>query len=69
MMTGGEVHDGKVAPEFIAQLPVADYTITDKGYDNEALRQIIRKKSSTAIIPRKTNSIIGKEDMEAVMQI
>ena len=37
MITGGEVHDCKVAPEFVAQLPPTDYTIADKGYDKEAL--------------------------------
>ena len=27
IITGGEVHDCKIAPEFIAQLPFANYTI------------------------------------------
>lgn len=48
-----------VAPEFIAQLPSADYAITDTGYDSEELREIIHKKSSIPIIPRKINSTIG----------
>jgi transposase len=64
IITGGEVHDCKVAPEFIAQLPCADYTIADKGYDSEELREIIRKKYSTPVIPRKSNSIIGNDDMD-----
>jgi transposase len=63
-ITGGEVHDCKVAPEFIAKLPPADYTIADKGYDSEELRDIIRKKSSIPVIPRKSNSIIGNDDMD-----
>jgi len=33
-ITGGEVHDCKVAPEFIEKLPFSEYTIADKGYDN-----------------------------------
>ncbi len=37
ILTGGEVHDCKVAPEFIAQLPSAEYTIADKGYDSDEL--------------------------------
>jgi len=41
-ITGGEVHDCKVAPEFIAKLPSADYMIADKGYDSEELRDLIR---------------------------
>ncbi len=64
IITGGEVHDCKVAPEFIAQLPDADYTITDKGYDKEELRQMIRAKNSIPVIPRKSNSIIGNNDMD-----
>lgn len=64
MITGGEVHDCKVAPEFIAQLSPAEYTIADKEYDSEELRQMIREKSSIPIIPRKSNSTIGNGDMD-----
>lgn len=63
-ITGGEVHDCKIAPEFIGRIPAADYIIADKGYDSEELRELIRKKSSTPIIPRKSNSIIGNTDMD-----
>ncbi len=40
IIAAGEVYDCKVAPEFVAQLPTADYTIADKGYDKEELRAI-----------------------------
>lgn len=63
-ITGGEVHDCKVAPEFIGKLPTAAYIIADKGYDSEELREIIRAKSSIPIIPRKSNSITGNADMD-----
>ena len=63
-ITGGEVHDCKAAPEFFEKLPDADYMIADKGYDSEELREIIREKSSTPIIPRKSNSKIGNDDMD-----
>jgi transposase len=63
-ITGGEVHDCKVAPEFFAKLPNADYMIADKGYDSEELRNLIRTKSSIPVIPRKSNSIIGNDDMD-----
>ncbi|KTD59725.1 ISSod6 transposase, partial [Legionella sainthelensi] len=36
-ITGGEVHDCKVAPEFIEKLPAAEHTIADKGYDDRPL--------------------------------
>ena len=64
IITGGEVHDCKVAPQFVMQLPSADYTIADKGYDKEELREIIRQKSSQPVIPRKSNSTIGNDDMD-----
>ena len=63
-ITGGEVHDCKVAPEFFAKLPDADYMIADKGYDSEELRDIIREKGSIPVIPRKSNSTIGNADMD-----
>jgi transposase len=63
-ITGGEVHDCKIAPEFIEKLPTSDYVIADKGYDSEELREIICKKSSTPVIPRKSNSTIGNANMD-----
>jgi transposase len=63
-LTGGEVHDCKAALEFIEKLPASEYTIADKGYDSEELRQFIRNKSSIPVIPRKNNSTIGNDDMD-----
>ena len=63
-ISGGEVHACKQAPSFIQSLPTAQYTIADKGYDSEELRQLIRDKSSIPVIPRKNNSTIGNADMD-----
>ena len=63
-LTGGEVHDVKVAPEFIDRLPTGGYVIADKGYDSEELRQRIIEKESIPVIPRKSNSTIGNNDMD-----
>lgn len=63
-VTGGEVHDCKEAPAFVAKLPLADYTVADKGYDSESLRIQIREKGSVPVIPRKQNSTVGNEDMD-----
>jgi len=63
-ITGGEVHDCKIAPEFIEKLPAAPFTIADKGYDSEEVRDAIYKKSSIPVIPRKSNSKIGNADMD-----
>ena len=63
-LTGGEVHDSKAALELIAHLPFADYTIADKGYDSEEIRDLIREKGSIPLIPRKKNSKTGNADMD-----
>ena len=63
-VTGGEVHDVKVAPELIARLPVADYSIADKGYDSDLLREQIKSKKSIPIIPKKKNSKTGNADLD-----
>jgi transposase len=63
-ITGGEVHDCKIAPELIDKLPVSNYVIADKGYDSEELRENIRNKLSIPIIPRKSNSTIGNSDLD-----
>lgn len=64
ILTGGEVHDCKVAPEFVAILSPSAYKIFDKGYDSEELREQIRDESCEPIIPRKSNSTIGNDDMD-----
>ena len=57
IITGGEVHDCKVAPQLIQKKEEkADFTIADKGYDSEALPEKIREQGSTPIIPRKKNT-------------
>ncbi len=64
LITGGETHDSKAANELIIQLPAADAVIADKGYDSEAIREQIEKKGAKAVIPRKSNSVIGNADMD-----
>ena len=60
----GQVHDCKMAPEFVAKLPHSDFIIADKGYDSESLRKQIKKQRSIPIIPRKGNSKVGNEDVD-----
>lgn len=63
-VTGGEVHDVKIAPELVARLPESEYIIADKGYDSESLRKQIRNKNSIPIIPKKKNSKTGNKDLD-----
>lgn len=64
LLTGGEVHDSKAAPELIARLPDADAVVADKGYDSELIRELIRQKSGKPEIPRKANSKTGNADID-----
>jgi transposase len=64
LITGGETHDSKAAGELIALLPAADAVVADKGYDSEAIRELIRRKGTKAVIPRKSNSVIGNADVD-----
>lgn len=63
-ITGGEVHDCKVAPVIIEKLPLADYIMADKGYDSEEIREKIKKKDSVPVIPRKCNSKTGNSEID-----
>jgi transposase len=63
-ITGGEVHDCKQAPEFFAALPASDYKIADRGYDSKPLRQQIRDCGEIPVIPRKSNSLVGNNDID-----
>ena len=63
-ITGGEVHDCKTAPELVARIPLATAIIADKGYDSEKLRAQITAKGAKAVIPRRSNSKKGNEEMD-----
>lgn len=64
VITGGEIHDSKVASELIALLPETEAVVADKGYDSEAIREQIENKGARAVIPRKSNSVIGNAGMD-----
>ena len=63
-VTGGQVNDCVMAPSLIEGLAQSDYVIADKGYDSEAIRETIEKKSSIAVIPRRKTSKIGNDTMD-----
>lgn len=63
-ITGGQVNDIKVAPELVDRLPLGEVVIADKGYDSEALRNRIAEKGSTSVIPRRSHSKVGNDDMD-----
>jgi transposase len=55
-ITGGEVHDAKVAPQLIEVIETAEYFIADKGYDSDEIREKATKDDMKPIIPRRSNS-------------
>ena len=63
-MTGGEIHDSTAASELIEPLPPAKAVVADKGYDSEKIREQIKNKGANAVIPRRSNSVIGNADMD-----
>jgi transposase len=63
-ITSGATHDCKAAPGLIAKLPQAGAVIADKGYDSEAIRAQIVSKGSRVVIPRKSNSKKGNDDLD-----
>ena len=64
-ITGGEIHDAKAANQIIAKVGDAENVIADKGYDSEAIRDEIRSKGSTPIIPRKSNAIKSNPEFDS----
>ena len=54
LLTGGEVHDVTQALALIEGIP-AEQVIADKGYDSEAVVEMIEEQGGTAIIPSKCN--------------
>ena len=55
-ITGGEVHDSKIAPQLIEIVKEAEYFIADKGYDSEAIRDKAQEAGMKPVIPRRFNS-------------
>ena len=54
-ITGGDVHDAKIAPQLIEKIGLAEHFIADKGYDSDHIRGLARDKGMMPIIPRKSN--------------
>lgn len=55
-VTGGEVHDSKVADKVIEKIGAADHLIADKGYDSDVIREKVKELGMNPVIPRKSNS-------------
>jgi transposase len=54
ILTAGQVADIECAPELIAHLP-ANAVVADKGYDSDALVNLIEQAAASAVIPPRSN--------------
>jgi len=63
-ITGGQVNDCTQAPVLIEKFPHGKVFIGDKGYESEAIRQLIEQQGAKAVIPRKRNSVKGNADLD-----
>jgi transposase len=66
-VTSGQVHDSMVADQLIERVECFEFTIADKGYDKQNLRDLLVQKGSTPVIPRKKNSTIGNDDLDRAL--
>lgn len=56
-ITGGEVHDSKVATQLINYVDEAEHFIADKGYDSDEVRDNVLNAGINPVIPRRKNSV------------
>lgn len=66
-ITGGEVHDAKVANQLIDMLDEAEYFIADKGYDSDKIRAQATQKEIKPVIPRRRNSTKTNPEFDAYL--
>ena len=63
-ITGGNVHDSVEAIPLIEKLPHSNIVSGDKAYGGNNIREAIEKNGARPVIPRKSNSKIGNDDMD-----
>jgi transposase len=56
VLTAGQMADIDQAAELIKDLP-AGYIVADKGYDSDALVEVITAQGSQAVIPPRSNRL------------
>jgi transposase len=59
MLTAGQAHDLKAAPELLAGLKCR-HVVADRGYDADALLDLIRARGAKAHIPSTSQRIVHR---------
>lgn len=66
-LSGGQVHDVGYGESLVVSSPDAKVVVADKGYDSQALRALITSRNAKPVIPRKSNSKQGNDDIDWAM--
>jgi len=52
-LSGGQAHDVSYGESLVLSSPQAEVVVADKGYDSQALRELIKSRDAQHVIPRK----------------
>ncbi|AYA42299.1 IS5 family transposase [Xenorhabdus nematophila] len=63
-LSGGQLHDVSDAESLVLSSPEAEVVVADKGYDSQALRDLIKNRKARHVIPGKENSKQGNDDID-----
>lgn len=66
-VSGGQVHDISYGESLVLSSPDVEVVVADKGYDSQALRELIKSRNAKHVIPRKGNSKQGNNDIDWCM--
>jgi transposase len=66
-LSGGQAHDVSYGESLVVSSPEAEVVVADKGYDSQALRELIKSRNAKHVIPRKGNSKQGNDDIDWCM--
>ncbi len=55
VITPGQMHDTQTVAELLAHLPAKTMLLADRGYDADAIRQMVTAQGAWANIPPKAN--------------
>nr|WP_268746613.1 transposase [Alteromonas sp. LTR] len=61
-LSGGQVHNVSHGPSLVESSPYSEVVVADKGYDSQALRELVSSRNAKHLIPRKRNSKTGNDD-------
>ncbi len=62
-LSAGNINDCTMASEIIGALKTTEFVVADRGYDSNAVRDLIKMHGAKPVIPRKINSTIGNAEL------